>query len=137
MSLPTPPPQAGEGADRVCRPSGSQKIHLRVRPSHRLDEHGAALAAADAFGGDALADAEPLHCVDEMQHDAVAARAHGMAEPDRAAVDVELVAVDAAAGAGKPEHFLAEGVVLPGGEAGEHLRGEGFVDLPQADVAEG
>src|SRR5262245_34040897 len=103
---------------------------------HRLDQHGAALAAADAFGGDALLDAEPFHGVDEMQHDAVAARAHGMAEADGAAVDVELVAVDAAGRPVKAEHGAAERVVLPGGETGEHLRGEGFVELPQADVGE-
>src|SRR5262249_35434875 len=103
---------------------------------HGLDQHGAALAAADAFGGNALLDAEPLHGVDEMQHDAVAARAHGMAEADGAAVDVEPVAVDAAGRALKAEHLAAERVVLPGGETGEHLRGECFVELPQPDVGE-
>src|SRR5262245_61056599 len=154
-----PPARSAPSPIRHCRarpgnPSSSQNFLRRgwtrgssprvteglrgatYRPSHRLDEHGAALAAADAFGGDALADAEPLHCVDQMQHDAVAARADGMAQADRTAVDVELVAGNAPGGGGKPEHFLAKGVVLPGGEAGEHLRGEGFVDLPQADVAE-
>src|SRR5262249_58284082 len=85
---------------------------------------------------DALPDAEALHGVDEMQHDAVAARAHGMAEADGAAVDVELVAVDAAGRAVKAERLAAERVVLPGGEAGEHLRREGFVELPQPDVGE-
>src|SRR5499433_2115584 len=138
---PHPSPASGGGSrprSRVGqRPEASI---LRVR-SHRcsrygLDQHGAALAAADAFGGDALLDAEAFHGVDEMQHDAVAARAHGMAEADRAAVDVELVAFDAAGRTIKAEHLAAERVVLPGGEAGEHLRGEGFVELPQADVAE-
>src|SRR5262245_58188935 len=107
-----------------------------VRSRHGLDQHGAALPAADAFGGDALLDAEAFHGVDQMQHDAVAARAHGMTEADGAAVDVEPVAIDAAGGAVKAEHLAAERVVLPGGETGEHLRGEGFVELPQADVAE-
>src|SRR5262245_27245984 len=133
---PHPPPQAGEGADRVWRSGGDPKRGLRFYSRHRLDQHGAALAAADAFGGDALLDAAALHGVDEMQHDAVAARAHGMAQPDGAAVDVELVALDAAGRAIKAEHLAAERVVLPGGETGEHLRGEGFVELPQADVAE-
>src|SRR5262249_58470484 len=71
-----------------------------------------------------------------MQHDAVAARADRMAEPDGPAVDVELVAIDTAGGAVEAEHLAAERVVLPGGEAAEHLRGEGFVELPQPDVAE-
>src|SRR6516165_3664799 len=79
-----------------------------VTALHGLDQHGAALAAADAFGGDALLDAAALHGVDEMQHDAVAARAHGMAEADGAAVDVELVAIDAARRAIKAEHLAAE-----------------------------
>ena len=47
--------------------------------SHRLDQHRAALPAADAFGGDAAFQAHPLHGVDEVQHDAVAAGADRMA----------------------------------------------------------
>src|SRR5215470_9216207 len=104
--------------------------------SHRLDQHGAALPAADAFGGDALLDAEPLHRVHEVEHDAVAARAHRMAEADGAAVDVELVAFDAAGRSVEAQNLAAEGVVLPGGDAAQHLRGEGLVELPQPDVAE-
>ena len=69
------------------------------RPSHRLEQHGAALPAADAFGGDALADAEPLHCVDEMQHDAVAARADGMAQADCTSIHIKFVTIDTAGGA--------------------------------------
>ena len=84
-------PASGQGdqgrLEEVATQSVPDLSHL-----HRLDQHGAALAAADAFGGDALPDAEPLHGVDEMQHDAVAARAHRMAERDRAAIDVQLVA---------------------------------------------
>src|ERR1700730_6537214 len=66
---------------------------VEVTALHRLDQHGAALAAADAFGGDALLDAVAFHGVDEMQHDAVAARAHGMAEADGASIHVKLVAI--------------------------------------------
>src|ERR1700741_3636210 len=68
-----------------------------------LDQQGAPLPAADAFGGVALLDAEPLHGVHEVEHDAVAARAHRMAQPDRPAIDVELVARDAAGGTGKAQ----------------------------------
>ncbi len=108
----------------------------RPFPSHRLDQHGAALAAADALGGDTLLDAEPLHRIDEVEHDAVAARPDRMTEPDGAAVDVELVAIDAADGAIDPEHLLAEGLVLPGSETGEHLRRERLVQLPESDIVE-
>src|SRR5712691_12874965 len=88
---------------------------------HCLDQHGAALPAADALGGDALLDAEPPHRVDEVQHDAVAAGADRMAEANGAAVDIELVARDAPGGGAETENLAAERVVLPGGEAGEHL----------------
>src|SRR5207249_5358325 len=102
--------------------SGEFGYSSRSRSRQRLEQHGAALAAADAFGGDALAHAEAFHRVDQMQHDAVAARAHRMAEPDCAPVHIKFVTIDAAGGAGKAEHLAAEGVVLPGGEAGKHLR---------------
>ena len=81
-----------EIARRQNVPDFAHKPSLNPPPLHRLDQHGAALPAADAFGGDALLDAEPLHRVDEMQHDPVAAGADRMAEADGAAVDVELVA---------------------------------------------
>ena len=65
---------------RGSRMSKRARCRSVMRALHRLDQHGAALAAADAFGGDAALEAEPLHGVDEMQHDAVAARADRMAE---------------------------------------------------------
>src|SRR5580704_1587158 len=85
-------------------------------PSNRFDEHGAALAAADAFGGDAALLAEPLHGIDEMQHDPVAAGADWMADADGAAVDIEPVARDFSRSTWKPERRAAELVVVPGGE---------------------
>src|SRR5262245_19206064 len=81
------PPSPRKGRERV-QTEFAARVEVRSADvclfSHRfsrhgLDQHGAALAAADAFGGDALLDAEAFHGVDEMQHDAVAARAHGMA----------------------------------------------------------
>src|ERR1700722_7046697 len=107
-----------------------------MRPSYRFDQHGAALAAADAFGGDAAPIAEPLHGIDQMQHDAVAAGADRMADANRAAVDIEPVARDFSRSTCKPERVATEFGVVPGGEAAEHLRGEGFVELPQFDIAE-
>src|SRR5580704_5897459 len=38
-----------------------------MRASYHFDQHGAALAAADTFGGDAALVAEPLHGIDQMQ----------------------------------------------------------------------
>lgn len=76
----------------------------------------------------------PLHRVNEMQHDAVAGGADGMTERDRAAIDVEPVTVDLTSRAVKPEDVPAEFVVVPGGEATEHLGGEGLVQLPGLDV---
>src|SRR5262249_49519912 len=136
-------PPVPEGAARGRRPGKRAKLEIARRQDgpgfshlHRLDQHGAALPAANAFGGDALLDPEPLHRVDEMQHDAVAARSDRMAEPDRAAVDVELVARYAPERALEAEQLAAERLVLPGGEAGEHLRRERLVQFPQPDVAE-
>ena len=99
--LPVPPraPVASPGDDRaeleIARRENVPDLSHAPPSLHRLDQHGAALPAADAFGGDALLDAEPPHRVDEMQHDAVAAGADRMAEADGAAVDIELVARDA------------------------------------------
>src|SRR5580698_7192733 len=70
--------------------------------SRRFDQHGATLAAADTFGGDAALVAKTFHGVDKMQHDAVAAGADRMADPDRAAVHVEPVARDRAGRTRKP-----------------------------------
>src|SRR5580700_1422820 len=106
------------------------------RSSHRFDQHGAALPAADTFGGDAALLAEPLHGVDQMQHDAIAAGADRMADANRATVDIEPVGRDFSRGTRQPERLAAEFGIVPGGEAAEHLRGEGFVQFPQLDVAE-
>ena len=47
---------------------------------------------------------------------------------------LSLVAVDLAGRAVEAEHLAAELVVVPGGEAAEHLRGKGLVQLPGLDV---
>src|SRR4029077_16702306 len=85
---------------------------------------------------DAAPIAEPLHGVDQMQHDAVAAGADRMAYPYGTAVDIESVARDLAGGGGQPARLAAEFGVVPGGEAAEHLGGKGFVQFPQLDIAE-
>src|SRR6266436_3145959 len=103
---------------------------------YRLDQHGAALPAADTFGGDAALGAQPLHRVDEMQHDAIAAAANGMPEADRAAVDIQFCLVDLPGGAFKPKNLAAELFVVPGGKASQHLRRERLVQFPGLDVPE-
>src|SRR6516225_5716342 len=75
---------------------------------HRLYQHRAAQPAADAFGGDAAPRAEPLHRIDEVQHDAVAAGADGMAKRDGAAIDIELGAIDFAGRSIEAQNLLAE-----------------------------
>ena len=85
-------PSSRSRGSRMSRTGFGAGALLMGGPSNRFDQHGAALAATDAFGGDAALQAEPLHGVDEMQHDAVAAGADRMAGADRAAVDVEPVA---------------------------------------------
>ncbi len=76
-------------------------------------------AAADAHRHHDVLDAAPLALDQRMAGQARAAHAVGVADRDRAAVDVELVVVD------------AEPVA-----AVDHLHGEGLVQLPEADVVD-
>src|SRR5580692_12853566 len=103
-------------------------------PLNRFDQHRAALAATDTFGGDAALVAEPLHGVDEMQHDTIAAGADRVADADGAAVDIDPVARDCAGRTVEAERVAAEFGVVPRREAAEHLGGEGLVEFPQLDV---
>src|SRR5580700_8662326 len=119
----------------IIASTGFAGVEVYMR-SPRFDQHGAALPTTDAFGGDAALLAKPLHGVDQMQHDAIAAGADRMADADRAAVDIEPVARDFSCRAGKPERRAAELVIVPGGETAEHLCGKRFVQLPQLDVAQ-
>src|SRR6266508_6477755 len=84
-----------------------------------LDEQRDALAAADAGGGDAVAQPRALELAREREREPHAGRAQGMADGDGAAVDVELGLVDA--------EFA---------HARHHLRAEGFVDLEAIDIRE-
>jgi len=69
-----------------------------------------------------------------MKDDAGPRRAHRVAERDCAAVDVQFVFVQGAESAVEPELLAAILLVLPRGEAAEHLRGERLVDLPGVDI---
>jgi len=57
-----------------------------------------------------------------------------VADGDGAAIDVQLRAVERAEGAIEAEVLLAVFHALPRGEAAEHLRREGLVDLGRVDV---
>ena len=133
---PSLPRLRGSGERTKLEVARRQDVQTFPIALHRLDQHGAALPAADAFGGDALLDAEPPHRVHQMEHDAVAARPDRMAEADGAAIDVELVARDGPGRAVEAERLAAEGVVPPGGETGQDLRGECLVEFPQPDIAQ-
>src|SRR3954468_18629929 len=59
-----------------------------------------------------------------------------MAERDGAAVDVQPVLVELAERALQPKLLAAVALVLPRGEAAEHLGGERFVDFPVIEVVQ-
>jgi hypothetical protein len=85
-----------------------------------LDDHGDAVAAAEAEGGDAALAAGAVELVDEGGEDAGAAAADGVAQGDAAAADVEFGFVHT--------EFL---------DVAEDLGGEGFVDFEEIDVVDG
>ena len=94
-------------------------IGCRRIGSDRFEDRRQALADADAHGGDAVPAAAAAQLADEGAGEAGAGAAERVAEGDRAAVDVELLLVDAE---------------LAG--AGEDLGGEGLVELDQVDLVE-
>ena len=67
------------------------------RSAQALDDHGHALAAADAHRLEAEGLVGVLEAVEQGGHDAGPGLAEGVAEGDGAAVDVELVPADARA----------------------------------------
>src|SRR5579872_917236 len=83
-----------------------------------LEQACGALAAADAHRDHAVTDFAALHLVGDRADEAGAGHAEGVADRDRAAVDVEFFGVDA--------ELVA---------AVDHLHREGFVELPQSDVS--
>src|SRR6476659_7449881 len=87
--------------------------------SDRFEHGGEALADADAHRRDAIAAAATAQLPDERRGEAGAGAAERVAEGDRAAVDVELLFVDSQLS-----------------RAGQHLGGEGLVQLDQVDVVE-
>src|SRR3977135_2570578 len=97
--------------------------------SNALHQHRSALPSADAQRGDTTLAAGALEDLEHVQHDARAGCSDRVAERDRAAIDVQLRAVELAEGAVEAEVLLAVRIAFPRGEATQHLRGEGLVDL--------
>src|SRR5690349_19316818 len=85
-----------------------------------LEQTRRAHAAADAHGDHRVFGLAAAALDQSVTGEARAGHAVGMADRDCAAVDVDLVGVDA--------ELVA---------AIDHLHGEGFVELPQADVVDG
>src|SRR5207248_6343388 len=114
-------------------PAKSAEPHTRDEPSARtsatrlsgpalvqpLDEHGHALAAADAHRLEPDRAVHRLEVVEQRSHDPRASHPVRMAKRDRTAVRVELV---------------AERVDADLAAHGKHLRGERLVELHHVDV---
>src|SRR5450631_1765452 len=80
---------------------------------------GAALAAADAHGDDAPFGLAPAALLQDVAGEPCAGHPEGMADGDRAAIDVVLLGIDAE---------LVARI--------QALAGEGFVELPEVDIAD-
>ena len=111
-------------------PSGSAS-------SERLHQHRAAQPAADADRGDA---APGVVALERLAAGAARCarpkrRPDGRAPPRRRRRS-DLSSSSAPSAPSRPSCVAAVGLVLPGGEAGEHLRREGLVDLPVVEVVE-
>src|SRR5258708_8452948 len=113
-----------------ARSSGQIKRHgacgavpfavLRSASAIDLEQTRAALAAADAHRHDAPFGLATLAFLEQMAGETRAGHAEGMADRDRAAVDVVLLGIDAE---------LVARV--------EALAGEGLVELPAIDILHG
>src|SRR5688500_14286324 len=74
----------------VC-PARAGHTRERVRSAEALDDHGHALAAADAHRLETVGPARGLEAMDQRRHDAGTGHAEGVAQGDAAAMHVELV----------------------------------------------
>src|SRR5688572_15828119 len=88
----------GSSSVRTTIPSAScsqrMVLLIRKRSSDSLDDGGDAHPAADAQGGQAVAQVAPLEFVDERAQDHGAGGAERVAHRDGATVDVDLLVVE-------------------------------------------
>ncbi len=85
--------------------------------SHALEQHRAALSAANAKRRNAALAAGALEHLEHVQHDTRARGADGMADGDGTAIDVYLLAAGRAERAIKAEVLLAIRRFIPGSKA--------------------
>src|SRR3990172_11741206 len=91
-----------------------------IGDSDALEGHGHGATTTEAEGGEAMTASARGEFVEQGGHDARAAGADGVSQGDRAAVDVHLRPVEAELAA-----------------VGQHLGGEGLVDLDEVKVLDG
>src|SRR5690606_23664107 len=121
-------------------PADGRVDQLRVAVSHlrqsslALEDRGYALAACGADRDQAASASALVEGLGERGDDAPAGRRERVARGERAAVHVQLLAVDRAQRLLQPQALLAEDRVLPGLQRAEHLRREGFMDLVEVEV---
>src|ERR1700742_2783303 len=84
-----------------------------------FEKAGGSHAAADAHGDDGIFGLAPAALDQSMAGEACASHSVGMADRNRAAVDVELVGIDA--------ELVA---------AIDHLDRKGFIEFPEIDVVD-
>src|SRR5690606_34641124 len=107
----------------------------RIAMLAALQDHREAHPALGADRDQPELDVAADHLVRQGGDDPGAGRAEGMADRDRAAVDVGPLPVDLPDRLG-PAQLFGPGLRAPGFDVGEHLRGERLVDLHQPAVAE-
>src|SRR4051812_22877829 len=105
---------------RRCSASSAGSGNERSVRSVNVHDHREALADADAGGRDAVAAAAPAQLPAGVDDHPRSRGAERVTDGNRAAVDIDLLAVD-----------LRQLV-----QAGQHHRGERLVDLPDGDVGE-
>ena len=116
----SPPALGGLAASRIWDPERRGRGRLSLGGGLHLEDPSGAHAATDAHADDAVAGAAALHLVEQRRGELGARAAQGGAQGDGAAVDVDLVDVDAE---------LAGAV--------DRLAGEGLVDLEEVHVPDG
>src|SRR2546428_11643130 len=123
-------------SQRRCFASTCGSMRSIAPPLDCLDEHRAAQAAADTDARYAALLPRAFQRLQEMQHDARAGCADRVAQGDGAAVHVQFLFIQRTKSTVEPQLLAAVLLVLPCGEAAEHLRRECLVDFPVIEIVE-
>ena len=100
-----------------------------------LEDRDDALAGGGADADHAAAGAALVQRLGQARDDPPAGRGEGVPGRERAAVDVQPLAVDRAERRLAPEALAAEDRVFPGAQRAQDLGGERLVDLVEVEVA--